>query len=253
MTTKMAENLFYPEEEKKLNIISHLEEFRKRFFVVAGAVVLFSVISFINVEHILSFVILPGKPFLGDLIFLDPAEAFMASVKVSLLVGVLACFPLMLQQVWSFVAPAISKEKRKNAMIWTCFSLALFVCGTAFVYFLALPAAMKFLISFGRNIAIPMISIGRYISFFSGLILAGGIVFEIPVCMVFLVDVGILRSAAIKEKRAHALLAILVLAAVITPTQDIVNMLIFAIPMGILFEIGLFISVMIEKRNKSTH
>jgi len=124
----------------------------------------------------------------------------------------------------------------------------LFMTGITFSYCVAIPAALKFLINFGRDVAIPQITLGKYISFFGALILVGGIVFEIPVVMGLLTDAGLIKTRVLREKRHFAVLIIMIFAAVITPTQDVLNMLMFAIPMVLLYEVGLLISKAIERR-----
>jgi sec-independent protein translocase protein TatC len=136
-------------------------------------------------------------------------------------------------------------------VVWLCFSLALFFAGVAFAYFVAIPAALTFLVNFGKGVAVPDITLGRYVSFFGALEVAGGIVFQISIAVGLLADAGIVNTQVLRRKRPHAIIAIMIFAAVITPTQDIVNMLIFALPMMLLFEIGLLIAGHIEKKRQT--
>ena len=239
----------YPEDNNKLDIIGHLEEFRRRIFIVISIIFVCTIFCFLNGEFILKIIKIPSDPYLKDLIFLSPVEAFSAQVKTSLLFGFFMSFPFVLFQAWAYFSPAISPRSRKNAVKWLFLAFFLFISGICFSYFIAIPAALRFLIEFGSQIAVPQISIGKYISFVSALILTGGVVFEIPVLMIFSADAGLLSTKQMKEKRHLAIIAILVFSAVITPTQDIFNMLIFSIPMIILFELGLILSKFVENNN----
>jgi sec-independent protein translocase protein TatC len=131
---------------------------------------------------------------------------------------------------------------------WLLFALVFFFMGISFSYFIAIPTALKFLIDFGSQLASAKITLGKYISFFGALTLIGGITFEIPIIMGLLADVGLLKTGQLRQKRHYAVLVVLIFAAVITPTQDILNMLLFALPMIILYEIGLFVAGLIERK-----
>ena len=136
---------------------------------------------------------------------------------------------------------------RGRVAVWFITALCLFFAGILFGYFVAIPAALNFLLEFSRGIAVPMITLGKYISFFGALILVGGLVFEIPVFIGLLSDAEVLKVAVLKAKRHYAFLIIMILAAIITPTQDIFNMLLFAIPMILLYEIGIVVASKIER------
>jgi sec-independent protein translocase protein TatC len=127
------------------------------------------------------------------------------------------------------------------------------MAGIMFSYFLALPFALKFLISFAAGAAVPMISIGRYFSFAAIFLLMGAAVFQIPVIMGLLSSIGMLSARFFSKNRKYAIVVIFIISAIITPTQDIFNMLIFALPMWALYEIGIFISWIIEKRSLVRH
>ncbi|MBD3379680.1 MAG: twin-arginine translocase subunit TatC [Candidatus Omnitrophica bacterium] len=240
---------FYPEESKKLDILSHLEELRRRILFSLGFIVICSVLSFANGEAIMRMAKAPIRGFSGGLIFIGPTEGFVSYLKLSLLAGFIAAFPFVVLQIWFFLAPAFKKAVRSRIRWWLLAAILLFFAGEFFSYTLALPAALKFLLSFGERIAEPSITIGKYVSFFCALMLVGGVVFELPVVMGLFAETGLVRSKTLREKRPYAYLGILAFAAIITPTQDIMNMLIFSFPMFLLFEAGLIITSFIE-RNK---
>ncbi|MFC1548642.1 twin-arginine translocase subunit TatC [Candidatus Omnitrophota bacterium] len=238
----------YPEEHKKLDVISHLEELRRRILICLMFLLAASVVAFWKGDSLMGLVGRPVAGLVDDLIFISPTEAFVAYIKVALLSGFIVCFPVILYNLWAFIAPALKKDMRGRIFVWLSFALVLFFAGVAFSYFLAIPAALKFLIGFSKGVAVARITLGKYISFFGALMLIGGITFEIPIIIALLTDAGILNTEMLRKKRHFAVIVILILAAVITPTQDILNMLIFAVPMMVLYEIGVIIASFIERR-----
>lgn len=238
----------YPEESKKLDFIAHLEELRRRVLYSLAALVIAAVALFWRSDLLMSVVTLPIHGLVDKLIFISPTEAFSAYVKVALLGSLVITFPYILYHIWAFLSPAFSKEFRPRIALWLLASLFLFFAGIAFSYYLAIPAALKFLLNFASDIAVPSITLGRYVSFFGALELVGGIIFQIPILMGLAADLGLVKASFLRKKRPHAFIAILIFAAIITPTQDIFNMMLFALPMQLLFEIGVLIVAAIEKR-----
>ena len=241
---------FYPEETKKLDIISHLDELRRRILWCLLALVLITIVAFWQGSYTLSLVKKPISGLVDELIFIGPTEAFVASIKIALLIGFIVSFPIILYHSWIFLAPAFPKKVRKRVVLWASLALVLFFGGVAFSYFLAIPAALNFLIGFSEGVASAKITLGKYVSFFAALILIGGVVFEIPVVIGLLTDAKILKPDILRKKRHYAILIIMIFAAIITPTQDILNMLLFALPMIVLYEVGIIISFIIVRRRK---
>jgi sec-independent protein translocase protein TatC len=240
---------FSSDGSSRMGIIGHLEELRKRVLVCLFFLAAASAVFFFAGEGVLAIVTAPVASVTGPLIFIGPAEAFVAYVRMAVTGGVLVSVPLILVQMWFFLSPALPPGMRLRFAGWLGAAAVLFACGILFVYFMALPATLNFLIGFGRRIADPLISLDQYVSFFCALIVIGGLVFEIPVVMVLLADVGLVKPAFLEKKRPHALVLILTVAAMITPTQDVFNMLVFAAPMYLLFEAGLFFSKIITRRH----
>jgi sec-independent protein translocase protein TatC len=241
-------NAFYPEETKKLDVISHLEELRRRILFCLAAFVIASIFSFTKAESIMIAMRKPLEGLVAELIFISPTEAFIAYLKIAFLAGFIVSFPVILYHTWAFLSPAVSKTTRRHIAIWLLFALVFFFAGIAFSYFIAIPLALDFLIGFGKEVAAPKITLGHYISFFGALTLVGGIIFEIPIAMGLLADAGLLQTRFLRRKRHYAVLVILIFAAIITPTQDIMNMLLFAVPMAALYEVGIIVAGVIERR-----
>lgn len=240
----------YQDEPKKLNVVAHLEELRRRIL----AILIFLGISFIfffaNGKNVLLIAEIPLRGLVRSLVYLSPTEAFTAYFKCSLLAGVIVTFPYILYQAWLFVAPAVPLGIRKRVVGWFISAFFLFILGALFSYFVALPMALRFLVTFGNEIAFPQITLGNYISFFGAFMLIGALVFEIPIVVAILSELGFVTSGLLKQKRHYALVFILIIAAVITPTQDVINLMIFAVPMAVLYEIGIFVAGAIESRKR---
>ncbi|HNV86946.1 MAG TPA: twin-arginine translocase subunit TatC [Candidatus Omnitrophota bacterium] len=238
----------YPEESQKMDVIGHLDELRKRLIICLVVLAAASVGMFLKWETLIWLLKRPLGATASNLIFIGPTEAFLACVKVAFIAGFIACFPVILYQIWAFLAPAAPAHLRKHIAGWLLSALVLFFFGIFFSYFVFVPAALNFLLNFGKEIAAPYITLDKYLSFFAALTLMGGAVFEIPVGMALAADIGWVRAKTLRAKRHYAVVAMLVIAAVITPTQDVVNMVLFAVPMILLYEIGILIAARIERK-----
>ncbi|MDD5356268.1 MAG: twin-arginine translocase subunit TatC [Candidatus Omnitrophica bacterium] len=234
--------------QNKISIIEHLEELRRRIIISLIFFAAAAVFSFVFVDRISGILRLAASGIIENFVFVAPTEVFAAYLRISILSGFVISLPFILYQLGAFLAPAISSDRRNSVFMWLVTSFLLSVTGIIFSYFLALPFALKFLINFAGGAAIPMISIGRYFSFAGAFLLAGAGVFQIPVIMGLLSSVGILNSSFFRKNRKYAIVVIFIISAIITPTQDIFNMLIFALPMWALYEIGILISWIIEKK-----
>jgi sec-independent protein translocase protein TatC len=144
------------------------------------------------------------------------------------------------------------RASRRFIFSWFIFALVSFLGGIVFAYSILLPSAFSFLVGFGAGIATPMISLSQYMSFAVAIIFIGGFVFEIPFVIGMLTEAGILQSRVLCSVRRYAIFIIFVIAAVVTPTQDPFNMILFAVPMVVLYEVGILLSRMVEgRRNKA--
>lgn len=241
----------YPEESLKMDVLGHLEELRKRIFISMAVIACVCAALFAKGDALMR---LARKPLGGDpgqLVFIGPTEAFLAYLKLTLLASLVLGFPVLLHQAWGFFSPAVPKHVRRNILVWLAAAFLLFYGGIAFSYFVFIPAALSFLIGFGKSVAAPMLTLDKYISFFTALTLMGGVIFEIPVVMALLAEVGMVKSELLRQNRRYAVALLFVAAAVITPTQDAVNMIIFCIPMYLLYESGIMFMKIIERKRES--
>lgn len=223
----------------EMPIAGHLQELRSRLIRSVLIISLGFGAAFYFSDSLL---FLLKRPLHAELIFLSPAEAFWADLKVSLFAGLLAALPVILYEVWQFVAPGLLPNERGYLFPFLIFSTLLFFAGMAFCYLFALPFALDFLIDYGRRSGItPQISISMYIDFNLKFLLGFGLVFELPLVMLFLARMGLMTPAFFAQNRKYAVLLAFLIAAILTPTPDIFNQCLMAIPLIILYEIGIVI------------
>lgn len=228
--------------DKELTFEGHLEELRRRIIICAVSVALASVSAFPFASKMLAALKYPGSAAIDKLVFFSPQDAFLIYIKIAFFVGLAVSMPLVLYQLWVFISPAIEYKAKRHGLSFLLFSLTAFICGASFGFFALLPAAFKFLLSFSGDTLQPMISASSYVSFVLGLTLGCGLVFEMPVLSFILSKLGVINYRLLRKIWKYALIVIFIIAAVITPTPDVFNMTIMAIPMLILYEISIWVS-----------
>ena len=245
-----------PEEEDdaddegmlSMSFLEHLEELRTRIIrILMGLVVAFLLcIIFANqLWEIISApatVALKHLGYMPNLVQITPMETFSTVwVKVPLLMSIFVASPWALYQVWAFIAPGLYKRERRWAAPFVIVSAGLFISGGLFAYFVAFRYGLEFLLGIGRGINIqPMVSVTEYFDLFVNVMLGIGLVFELPVLIFFLTLLRIATPGFLLRHSRYAILLIVLVAAVVTPTPDVFNLMLFAIPMCLLFFIGVF-------------
>jgi len=232
----------------RMSFLEHLEELRSRLLkCLAGLGVAFMLALFFAPQMWI-LVQQPATTALSELGFAprliqqSPIDGFMTIyVKLPLLASIFIASPWILWQIWSFVAPGLYQRERRFAAPFVLTSAGLFISGGLFAYFVAFRFGLKFLLGVGKDIKIePLISIVEYLDLFINVTLGVGIVFEIPILIFFLIMLRITTPRFLIENSRYAILAIVVLAAVVTPTPDVVNLMIFSLPMILLYFVGIF-------------
>ena len=233
----------------KLSFLEHLEELRKRIILSVVFVFFAAVSTYFFKESILQFVIKP----IGKLIFISPQEAFVAYVKISLFAGLIVSSPFVLFQIWKFISAGLDLTERKYILLFGPLSLCFFIIGILFSYYIIVPIGLGFLMGFATPFLSPMISIDRYISFISALCLAFGVIFELPLAVLFLTKIGIITPTFLSSKRRYAILLVFIIAAFLTP-PDVVTQCLMAVPLLVLYELSIIFSRLIYKpSDKSYH
>jgi sec-independent protein translocase protein TatC len=232
------------EKIKEMSFIDHLEELRKRVIRCLLVVTLFSTVCYIFSRHIIDFIV---KPLHTDVYFMSPTEGFMVGIKVSIIAGVILSIPVIIYQLWRFIAPGLFGKEIKIAFPIIVTSTLSFFAGGSFCFFLVVPRAAKFLLGFGTDKLHPLIRITDYISFVGYMTLAFGASFELPIVAYFLAKMGVLGPGIMTKGRRYAIVGILIVAGVVTPTPDAFTQLTLAVPLYLLYEISIIIVKIVHK------
>ena len=238
-------------EMPAMSFLEHLEELRRRiiFCLIAVAVGFFACWAY--AEKIYGIMQAPIMTALRSnglsekLVYLNPTEPFNLYLKVAALAGLFVTSPFILYQVWLFISPGLYRNEKKYVMPFMFSSVALFLSGGIFGYKIVYPQALDFLISYGKQFQ-PMITIGEYTDLFLTIIIGMGVIFELPILVFFLSLMGIVTAGFMWKNLRYAILVIFIIAAIITPTTDILNMCIFAAPMVGLYALSIGIAFLVH-------
>ena len=233
-------------EEGKSSILDHLRELRQRLIKSVIAVAVASVIAFIFYEWIFYILKLPTEGL--NLIYIEMTEMLGTIMKVCLIAGVILAMPYLVYHGIMFVSPALTPKEKNYVYFILPWIALMFTGGVVFSYFVLIPPATRFLVSFGSGIASPEIRVGNYISVVARLLLAIGIVFEMPVITTFLARLGVLKPKWLSDHRRTAIIFAFILAAIITPTFDPINQSLVAVPLIILYEMSIWLARLVYKR-----
>mgnify|MGYP006296950645 CR=1 FL=1 len=236
----------------EMPFLDHLEELRWRILwsvlaVFVGAVVGFLMVHYLGVMEVL---IRPIQPMLGEgerLKYLSPADPFFLVLKLSVILGVVLASPIVIYQIWAFLSPALEEHERKVIIPALYLGLVLFCAGVAMAYFIALPVTLRFLMGFLPGFLEQQIVAGPYLAFVTKLLIAFGVVFELPVVVMILTAMGLLTPDCLREKRRHAVVAITVLASFLSPGDVITVTLLMMIPLVLLYELSIILSGLIYR------
>jgi len=229
------------DDQDKIPFTAHLEELRKRLIVCFIAVGIGFVLSYGFKEKLFQILTRPLISVMqtGDkLIFTGLPEAFFTYLKVALLSGIILATPVIFYQFWMFVAPGLYKKEKQHMIPIVFLSTFFFVGGSFFGYFIVFPYGFKFFLGFASEIIQPLPSMREYLSFASKLLLAFGLVFELPLIITFLARLGMVSVSFLKKNRKYALLLFFAGAAILTP-PDVVTQVMMALPLIVLYEISI--------------
>jgi len=241
--------------DEKQPFLSHLEELRRRLVICAIAIGIGFIFSYIFAKQLFSYLILPLTKVLPDdsqLIFTNLPEMFIAYIKVALVAGIILAIPIIFYQLWMFLAPALFQKEKKYIIPFVSFSSILFAVGALFGYLVVFPYGFKFFVSFATEDIQALPSVKQYFSFAIRLLLAFGLVFEMPVIVLFLTKIGLITPDSMKKFRKFAILCSFILSAILTP-PDVATQLMMALPIIILYEISIFLSkAMYRKKGRES-
>ncbi|MGH2455656.1 MAG: twin-arginine translocase subunit TatC [Candidatus Limnocylindria bacterium] len=229
-----------------MTLVEHLEELRRRLIIIVASVLGAAIVGFLLARPVLDILRAPLPDEYETLYFTGPADAFAAQLKIAGFLGIAFAMPIILFHVWRFVTPGLTSRERR--LVWPVIlaALLLFVLGLAIGY-LVIPYAMNFLLGFAGDGLAPLLTIDGYIGFVTSMLLAFGIVLEFPIVLIGLARVGILSHRRLAAQRRWAVLAIVLLAVVLTPGGDPISPLILSGVMFLLFEGSLLIIRLIRR------
>ena len=240
--------------DRELPLGGHLTELRRRLIATVLALLVTTVVAFVFYRAIFDVLMTPAQGFEslrdGKLIFIDLTEMIGVTMKVCLLTGVALALPFILYQVVMFISPGLTGREKRYLYTLLPGVLLSFIAGAAFAYFVLLPPALHFLLTFGSEIATPMPRIGTYINLVVTILFWLGIAFEMPLVMFFLSKIGIITPQALARQRRFALVGAFILGAMITPTFDPFNQSLVAGPIIVLYELGILLARVARLGNK---
>ncbi|HEV7489590.1 MAG TPA: twin-arginine translocase subunit TatC [Rhodanobacteraceae bacterium] len=232
------------------SFLSHLIELRERLLKAVGAVLLVLVALIPIANRLYAWLALPlikHLPQGGTMIATEIASPFLTPIKLAFFVALFIAMPFILYQLWAFVAPGLYRQEKRLALPILLSAMVLFYVGCAFAYFLVLPAVFTFLTSVAPAGVAVMPDIGHYLDFVLVLFMAFGLCFEVPVVIIILVSLGVVTPAQLVKSRGYAIVGATVIAAVLTP-PDVLSMLMLAVPMCALYELGIIAARMLARR-----
>jgi sec-independent protein translocase protein TatC len=238
------------QNEGGMTFLEHLEELRSRIIKSAIALFIGFVLSYFFTSYIIEFLVkLLAQSDRVRIILTAPTEGFLVKIKVAFLSGIVVSSPAIFYQLWKFIAPALYEKERKVIIPVVIWSVMLFLTGGIFAYRMT-PYAMSFFQSFALDNVENLWSLSKYISLVTYMILAFGVVFELPLVIYYIARMGLVTPKFLREKRRHAYIIILIIAAIVTP-PEVITQIILSAPLIVLYEISIFLAMIaVRKREK---
>ena len=236
-----------PDPAGTMSVVDHLRELRDRLIWSMMAIAVGAVICFIFFAPIIHLMVQPYRDATGKgLIFTQPLEAFMTRIKVAAYGGFVVASPVVFFHLWRFITPGLNPKEKKYAIPFVVSSVVLFV-GGSLVAVVTFPKALNFLLGVGGKDLDPLLSAGSYLTLVFLMILAFGVSFEFPIVMMFLLLARIITTQQLRKIRKYAFLGIVIFAAVITPSQDLISLFAMAIPMYLLYEVSILLGRLLKR------
>ena len=240
------------EPESEQNFMGHLEEIRSRLIKSTVALLIVTALCATYADFLVNEILIgPLKRSSETLVLqnLVPYGQVSLYFQVVFFAGFILSFPFIAWQLWQFVAPGLHEHERKASRFSILFISLCFFSGIAFGYFVFLPISLQFFAGFGTSLIKNNISVQDYVSFFIGTLLTAGLVFELPFISYILSKIGLLTPAFMRFYRKHAIVVLMIVAAVVTPSTDAVTQLIIGLPMILLYELSILISAQVNRNN----
>lgn len=229
-------------DDRELNLVDHLEELRKRIIISALAFVVFFIVGFIYVDDIY-------KWFVGNekLLVLGPSDIMWIYFMLATVIAVAGTIPVLALQIWLFVRPALKPNERRITLSYVPALFFLFIIGLAFGYFVIFPMVLDFLVNIGKDMFVTNFTAERYFSFILNMTLPFGVLFELPVVVMFLTSLGIINPFVLSKIRKYAYFVLIIIAIVITP-PDFMSDFVVTVPLLLLYEISINLSKFVYRK-----
>ena len=237
-------------QEQKQSVLVHLAALRNVLVISAAAIgIAFVLIFYFAIDWLMGLILQPIEARGIEIIYTAMSEALVTKMKVGLVAAIVVASPVIIWQIWSFIKPALYPHEKKIFRVLFFVILLLFLLGVVFCYGAVYMLAVDFFLIAGENLAVPMLSVDKYVGFLFGFVVPFGIAFELPVVLYMTTRMGWTNHQMLASKRKYIILAVAVVAAVLTP-PDVVSQMMLAIPMLILFEIGVLIARFVKPRER---
>ncbi len=241
-----------PAKNSEMTFFEHLEELRGRIIISFIAIILAAGFSFYFIEDIIHKILLgPIKDVNLSIQVLTPYGIVALYMEVIFISAVIFSMPVIIYQVWKFISPGLHKNEHSYILWIVFFTTICFFAGIIFSYYILLPTSLKFFAGFGTEKIKLNIAIDKYVSFVLTMVLMSGLLFELPMVSYFLSKLGIVTPAFLRHYRKHSIVVIFVIAAIVTPSPDVITQSLLALPMILLYEISIIISVVVHRKNKA--
>jgi sec-independent protein translocase protein TatC len=231
-------------EDKELNLVDHLEELRKRIIISALAFIVFFAIGFIYVDDIYKWFV---RDLEVKLMVLGPSDIIWIYFMLATVVAVAGTIPVLALQIWLFVKPALRPVERRITLSYVPALFFLFLVGLSFGYFVIFPMVLKFLVNIGGDMFVTNFTADRYFSFIMNMTLPFGVLFELPVVVMFLTSLGIINPFVLAKIRKYAYFVLIIIAVVITP-PDFMSDFVVTLPLLLLYEISINLSKFVYRK-----
>lgn len=241
------------DEGGKMSFLDHLDELRRRLVACALSLAVGTLVAFAFIDRIFGFIMRPlyeKLPQGSKLIYTEPTEAFMLYVKIALLAGLVIAAPLIMYQLWRFISPGLYTHEKRFALPFIVMTTVFFVGGAAFNHYVLFPMAWVFLAGFSNDYMMMMPKIDAVFSLYAMLMLAMGLIFEMPAVVLILARIGLVTAGFLWRHIKYAILIIFIAAAVITPTGDMVTQSLMAGPMILLYLLSILLALLFGKKRR---
>ena len=236
------------QKDPPASFAEHLEELRRRLGISLASLLVAVGICATQVERVIGWLKRPAEPLVSRLVYFNPTEPLTAYLEVAVLCGLILSMPVFLFELWGFIRSGLSARERSWGLTFIWGGSALFVSGVAFAYTVVLPLSLHVLFSFGRSLLVPVISLQQYLEFVTSILFWCGVLFELPAVVWLLAVVGVVTTEWLRQQRPYAVLILVMLAAVITPTTDAVSLVLMTLPLVALYEISILLTRSLPRR-----